>query len=283
MLIHWNKPVVNIDGSPLLWIHGEKKNWKKTVDNHISGILYNCSTNFYIGILDGKGNFRKTVATHKVYKGHRKNERPPFYEDIKKYLIDKYKFEVYNGAEADDVLCMLQNTLTVPSAIVPKGNGTFQTITSVKPLSYIASIDKDIPQKNGWHYNLKSHIKFEVTDDTSYILLSANRKKIIGCGYKFLFAQMLMGDNVDNIPGLPKCGPVKTFAVLKDCNTHKECFNAVKSEYQKKYSETWKAEMIETFHLVNMLTTTKNVEPIKIQNLKEITNDSYNYGVLKLF
>jgi 5'-3' exonuclease len=40
-----------------------------------------------------------------------------------------------------------------------------------------------------------------------------------------------MGDTVDNIPGLPKCGPVKTERILKDCNTREECREAVKQAY----------------------------------------------------
>jgi hypothetical protein len=107
-------------------------------------------------VLDGKGNFRKKYATKKTYKGNRKQDRPPHFYEVKKLLIEKYNFVVVNGIEADDYLGIIDHKLSKPVVSIPI-DGKLVTIDSVTPLSYIASIDKDLLTLNTYHYDLKKH------------------------------------------------------------------------------------------------------------------------------
>lgn len=62
-------------------------------------------------------------------------------------------------------------------------------------------------------------------------------KKLIGTGLRFFYAQCLMGDSVDNIPGLGRFGPKKTHTELFRCTTEEELFTTVQRLYVEKLGE----------------------------------------------
>jgi hypothetical protein len=53
-------------------------------------------------LTDGKNNFRNQIATLKTYKGQRKEEKPPFFYEIKSWVNEKYNSLMSAGCEADD-------------------------------------------------------------------------------------------------------------------------------------------------------------------------------------
>jgi len=61
-----------------------------------------------------------------------------------------------------------------------------------------------------------------------------------------------MGDSVDNIPGLPRCGPKKVWTLLHDLATEDELWEAAKDAYTDVYGDTWEAELMEQAQLVWM-------------------------------
>ena len=56
-------------------------------------------------------------------------------------------------------------------------------------------------------------------------------KGLKGTGLKFFYSQLITGDRVDNIPGLPKGGPVLAFNTLDACHTEEELFREVSALY----------------------------------------------------
>jgi 5'-3' exonuclease len=78
-------------------------------------------------------------------------------------------------------------------------------------------------------------------------------KKLSGTGDKWLYAQMLTGDIVDNIPGLPKMGGAKAYKLLDPCQSEEELAWTVKQAYQEVYGDMWEVEMYEQAHLVYMV------------------------------
>lgn len=252
-----DKQIVIFDATCLLYIHGNKEDYKETIHAHLKDVLKNCDTNLYIGILDGKNNFRKKVAVTKEYKGQRKFEKPLYFYEIRDLLIKEYKFIVVDGIEADDLAAILSERINSFC------DESIENVYSYKAV--IASIDKDLPQVNGIHYNLKSHQKTIVSDDNCYIYFNDTKKKLDATGYKSLYAQMLMGDTADNIPGLPKYGPVKAYSLLKDCNTREECKQVVIEEYKKVYPFDYEDRIKENFSLVYILRNHENIDNIKIQ------------------
>lgn len=169
-----------------------------------------------------KPNFRIDVATVKPYKGNRKDVVKPFHtSNIINYVLANYDVKVANGFEADDYMMIdcykdLDNTI-------------------------ICTRDKDLRQGGkhhfGWECGLQPQFGPKEIDPFGEIVLSANRKKIVGEGIKFFYSQLLTGDTVDNIPGLPGCGVVKTFELLGELETELDLYTAVEAAYADKYGE----------------------------------------------
>lgn len=57
-------------------------------------------------------------------------------------------------------------------------------------------------------------------------------KSVVGYGLSFFYAQMLMGDTADNIPGLPRYGPAKAYELLGHLRTEDEIKSTVKDHYK---------------------------------------------------
>lgn len=210
----------------------------------------------------GKNNFRERIATTFIYKA----ERPPkpyHYANIKAYLKSRYEFYEEDGLEADDLI------------------GVFLTW---KPDVYICgSRDKDLKQIPGWHYgwevNKQPAFGPELVDEIGRLELSPDTKnrKLLGTGAKFLHLQMLMGDRVDTIPGLPNIGKVKAFKLINPCTTIDEMEQAVLEAYRRVYGDEAETRMIEVGRMVYMTRYRKgdliqlyspSWHPVKMFNLK---------------
>ena len=187
-----------------------------------------------------KPNFRDDIAEKKVYKGSRKNEKPFHYDNLTAYMFSKYEVKVAIGMEADDLLSIDQYARVK--------SGQLDTI--------ICSRDKDLritPGMHfGWECGRQAQFGPQRVTDLGQITLKG-RGKVVGDGLKFFYSQVLTGDGVDNIPGLPGCGPVKAFDTLSLCESEEELFNATASLYEVKYGETWREEMFEQCQLLWMV------------------------------
>lgn len=138
--------------------------------------------------LSGVGNYRHGIATRANYKGNRAGTPQPVHlRAIREHLISKGAV-VSAGEEADDVIGIA---------------------ATENPGSVVCSIDKDLMQLPGRHYNFVT--KEEVTVSKKQAVLN-------------FYAQVLSGDPVDNVPGLTSYGPVKAKKALADCRSPVECW-----------------------------------------------------------
>lgn len=145
--------------------------------------------------------FRSEIATIRPYKGNRaSSERPVHYSAIKAYLISKYNADICYWHEADDALSMLAD-----------GN-------------IMCTADKDLLQVPGIHYNFYKHEHREI----SYLEGEYN-----------LFHQILTGDNVDNIQGLPGIGVARATEALEE---HKNDPSAMYDTVLNMYIDRWPAD-----------------------------------------
>lgn len=129
----------------------------------------------YRVLLSGPGNFRNDIATVAVYKGNRKEDhKPHWYQQIRNYLTDQWDAEVIEGREADDECAILQ--------YAHDGD------------SVICTIDKDLDQVPGNHYDYVRKTHYQVDEEEGECLF---------------YRQVLSGDSTDNIPGCYKIGEVK--------------------------------------------------------------------------
>lgn len=191
-------------------------------------------------LIEYQPNFRDAIAEKKVYKGSRKNEKPFHYDNLTAYMFANYHVEVAVGMEADDLMSIHQY------ARVKEGH--LDTI--------ICSRDKDLRITPGMHFGWECGRQAQFgpcrVTELGEIEIKG-RKKIVGTGLKFFYSQVLTGDGVDNIPGLPGCGPVKAFDTIDVCESEVELYAAVASLYEAKYGETWRAEMLEQCQLLWMV------------------------------
>lgn len=149
------------------------------------------------GYLTGKSNFRFDIAKTAPYKGTRIAEKPKHLGIIRQYMIDAWAFSVQEGQEADDAIGIRAYALGEEDYI-------------------ICSIDKDLDNLRGHHYNFVKNIRYYVTEDEAI---------------KNFYIQVLTGDRVDNVPGLKGVGPKKAEKILSEAKTETELFNAVLAAY----------------------------------------------------
>lgn len=185
-----------------------------------------------------KNNFRDEIAVTKVYKGHRKNEKPLHYTNITAYILDNYEHIVGNGLEADDEMCIYQTKSNEPTVI--------------------CSRDKDLRICPGLHYTWEHGKQSEVevfeVDRFGFIeLLRESTPKIFGGGLSFFYSQLITGDTADHIPGLPKGGAVLAYKTLSECATERELYDKVSELYRERIGEDWREYLREQANLLWMV------------------------------
>jgi len=193
-------------------------------------------------ILSGPGNYRESIATIRPYKGNRDPSHiPVHYNSIRQYMIDQYCAQVIHGREADDEVSIRgwQHWRATKGVTSRDGEGLY----------VVATIDKDLDQIPGWHFDYMKKVFYFVTEEQAE---------------KALWRQILCGDITDNIPGCWRMGPVRA-AELVDGMFElqvepKHMWEAVIEEYQFSklkpgcpYMHLDSQEVaIETAHLVYM-------------------------------
>lgn len=172
-----------------------------------------------------KPNFRIDIAKTKVYKGTRKDkEKPHHYEAILLYLVTNYETNISNGCEADDMLATYQ------MRAIAKGEVTC-----------ICSRDKDLNMVDGYHYSWECGLQREkpLFKVRGYGELTQEGKKVTGNGLKFFHYQLLIGDSVDNIPGLKGVGPAKAMELLGGVDDEDDGLEVVQEFYKEKIGDDW--------------------------------------------
>jgi DNA polymerase-1 len=148
--------------------------------------------------LTGDTNFRYSI--YPEYKAQRlKVPKPEFLQDVKDYLVDEYDAEVSEGCEADDRLGVDQHIY------IEQGID-----------SRIVSIDKDLDQVIGNHYNPRHKREYIISPNDSI---------------RFFYYQLLVGDAADNIKGAKGIGPKNAARILDGCVTEKEHYDAVQEYF----------------------------------------------------
>jgi 5'-3' exonuclease, N-terminal resolvase-like domain len=166
----------------------------------------------YEAWITGPDNFRFDVAVTAPYKGNRKAPKPKHYDAIRLHL-QAMGAELTLGYEADDAICI--------------------RATELKDKCWIVSLDKDLDQIQGWHYNFVRREKYYITEAE---------------GLKRFYKQILIGDRVDNIIGLRGIGPVKADKILADKHTALEMYNECVEQYK---GDT--ARVLENARLLHLL------------------------------
>jgi hypothetical protein len=138
------------------------------------------------------------------YKENRKDfVKPKWHGYIKDYLVENYGAVMQEGFEADDLLGIRGTEL----------NGT----------GIIVSVDKDLYQIPGHHFNLRHKTFHYVTDEEAF---------------DWYATQCLTGDKIDNIEGLAGIGPARASKILMGATTREDYFRAIFDGYFDRGSTT---------------------------------------------
>lgn len=231
----------------------------RRIDERINNISETLHLVGYEGYFTGEGNFRYEIATIKKYKdtAGRKKSKPFHFKNIENYIKFRHNGHVVNGFETDDMLAVRQRQLGLTSIIISR--------------------DKDLRMVDGYHYGWECGKQGEFGPMCVSGVGEIDRKGK-GHGKKFFWAQMLMGDTTDNIPGCHNRGKVYAFNLLNDLTTHEDMAIAVAEEYKKFYKESWKSAMLENGRLLWMhdqLDEHGNVILWELPNILEDNNGTY--------
>lgn len=173
----------------------EQWGWEACVndmDSMLERIMTTTNSDTYTMFLSGSHNFRYDINPN--YKANRKDKVDPKYrQDAKAYLIEVYGAVLCDGIEADD------------------GMGI-----AAGPDTVICSIDKDLLQIPGNHYNWRKDIFTTVSELD---------------GLRSFYRQLLMGDRTDNIFGIKGIGEVKSARYIDPHETEWEMFQQVRDLY----------------------------------------------------
>jgi DNA polymerase-1 len=122
--------------------------------------------------------------------------KPKHLAAVRQHLVDHWGAVVYDGIEADDAIATDATTLGDEGVIV--------------------SLDKDLDQVAGWHYNFIKKEAYYITE---------------AMGLFRFYMQILTGDTADNIIGLRGIGNVKAKKMLEDALDETEMFQRCVEAY----------------------------------------------------
>ena len=137
------------------------------------------------------GRYEQSITL--PYQGNRIDTEKPEHSDALRAWIGKHLPAVNHvNQEADDGMAQANYR-------------AMDTTASDIQTSIIVSRDKDLRMVPGLHWDFKEERIVTILDRFGYIEIdeSGSQKKLVGYGTKFFWAQLLMGDNTDNIKGLP--------------------------------------------------------------------------------
>ena len=164
----------------------------------VDNIYPDCFVDSWSMHLTGKNNFRYEIATTVPYKGNRVDKpKPKHLAFLRSHLVKEWGASISEGEEADDTIAI--------------------EATKLGDNCVIVSLDKDLDQISGWHYNFVKHLSYYIKPEEGLIKL---------------YTQMLTGDAADNIKGLFRVGPVKAAKIIGDTTDELELYNKVLEAYE---------------------------------------------------
>jgi 5'-3' exonuclease len=214
-----------IDGDVLVYMAiwksvslGEAQNNFKELVEDVSNSLF---TKDYVMAIGGPDNFR--VDLFPDYKGNRKkakDNRPEWFNDLKSWASKLEGSVETDNCEADDLVRIW--ALECDAAGIGRA---------------VVSVDKDLHCIPGTHYNPRKKEIYQISEEYAE---------------RFYWQQVLQGDSTDNIPGLPRVGPVKAKKLLEGAVTHKEMRDVVCRAYQDVYGDEGYSYMIANGRLIHI-------------------------------
>lgn len=188
---------------------------------------------------------RYIIAEVKPYQGQRSGKgKPQHWAAMRQFLSttqDAFRSKTWSGREADDGMAYCCELAAMEYACT--------SIEHTK--AALSAKDKDMRMLPGIHVNWDTFELTQVNPD-DYDVLDSGGKQY---GLKWFWLQMLHGDGVDHIPGLPKyandkgkfaqCGEKTAQALLAGIDNNEDAGLMVSSLYAGYYGDEWRVKMLE--------------------------------------
>jgi len=213
------------------------EDYTNTLVRYFNNILEDTNAEAYLAFIDTKHTFRKQM--YPSYKANRKNKAYfPFITDLIHFSQETLGTIKVEGLEADDLALIHANELKEDYDIT------------------IAFKDKDLLQMPCKFFDYKKYIK-RISTEEATTELSREAADIN------LYTQLLEGDSVDNIKGIPGVGKVRATEFINNVNLEEtSLFAAVKKAYTEGFSVSGKTipaigieEFYKNYNLVYLLRT----------------------------
>ena len=189
----------------------------------IDALAKSCDADGVELYISGVGNFRDSLPLPSKYKGTRSGSiKPMQLKECRDYLINKKGAIIINNVEVDDMLAQR----------------CYEGVRD-KVATIACTIDGDQNGVAGYMYNWTKMREPKLVQGLGYIELVKDGKDFDGYGRKFFFAQWILGDSTDCFKpseiAKKKFGVVTMYKLLGECNTDKECVEAVYKQYKLWY------------------------------------------------
>lgn len=292
----------------------------------------------WLYLTDSASNFRFNIAKTKPYKGNRIEEKPPFFQEVRQWLVEFHGARFSKGCEADDeisieawkrheqikrqgVVLWSEEHKKLANFVVVSGDKDLGIIPGWRcppdgPLEWVEPIgslepvwrEKEVvayeywPVFKGepvdtslcfvpmmyqgkmqamkketltclkdkwemdhvWHFNEckqdivtrgadKGKGKFKRVKAGTAIVEYIHKLK--GTGLKFFYAQTIMGDTVDNYPGIEGKGSTRAYELLDSAASEQELVSRVRQEYKEAYGKEADSRFLEMGRLAWMQTS----------------------------
>jgi len=202
-----------IDGDVLLYMSiWGKENIEEAQERFEEIFLEVQSATFsvdYVMALGGPDNFRNDLySEYKASKSRVKSKstKPVWFNDLKSWIVETYEGAILSeNCEADDMVRIWH--LELDACSIPY---------------CVVTVDKDLDCCYGTHYNPRTKLIYQVTKEYAM---------------RFYYKQLLMGDSVDNIPGIKGIGPKKAEKILEGIQGKLQLKQAVCCAYEEAYGD----------------------------------------------
>lgn len=180
-------------------------------DELLHRILSDTGATSYELWINGSENFRYNVNPE--YKAHRKDiPKPQHLEYCRGHLLEHHNAKMSNGIETDD-------EIGIAATAYWENDTAF----------CVASIDKDLLQLRGKHYNFVKNV---------WTYISPNDAAQV------FWKQMLIGDRADNITGVQGIGQIKAGRAIDPLCNERDMYDLVYNLYDNKERFNTNAQLL---------------------------------------
>ena len=217
--------------------------------DRIQRILNGSGAESYTLFITEGATFREALAVSKPYKGTRVDKKPWHFNNLTVHMTHDLGAVIVRDIEADDAMAIEQCRGAYYKQLKQREVAGHENNDE----TIICTRDKDLRQVPGWHYGWEMFNQPEfgpiyVDDARTDLTLNEKRTQASGVGLSFFYCQLITGDRVDNIPGLPGHGAV---AAVNALNGTADQLDTVIDMYKENVDD-WETYLLEQGRLLWM-------------------------------